>query len=106
MRESEKSLEFDHWQIIDANHIVLESPMFVMGAGHLDVYLEDPQNAFEGFGIAVKNTLPDAIKQVFNECETRGDKLHVDMVIQGLRHSFILTHRPDAGRYPWRLVKE
>ncbi|MBI4256686.1 hypothetical protein HY626_01360 [Candidatus Uhrbacteria bacterium] len=103
MSESEKIPSFDRWMITDDSHITLESPYVAIGSGHLEVYLEDPDGAFGGLGIAIKMVLPESVTQVFRKCEAQGKKLHVYLTVHGIRHDFILVNRPDAGRYPWRL---
>ncbi len=106
MKESEGVPVFDRWIMTDDSNITLESPMVAIGSGHLDLYLEDPENAFGGLGIAIKMTLPDSVAQAFQKCEERGERLHIHLTAQGVSHDFVLAHSSDAGRYPWRLIKE
>jgi len=106
MSEHETDLHFDNWQVVDSTHVTLESPIAAIGSGHLDLYLEDPENAFCGLGIAIKMKLPDAITTTFRACEEHGEKLHVRVSDQRKNYDFILTYNDDGGRYPWRLKKE
>jgi hypothetical protein len=106
MIESENGVKFDNWEIVDGNHITLDSPLMAFAAGHLEVYMEDPENAFEGNGVSIRMPLPEAITRAIDDCEKRGEKMYVDVPFRGTKHRLVLAHSLDDGRWPWQLIKE
>jgi hypothetical protein len=108
LKTSEQKLkfpQFDRWTMIDANHVTLEETISAIGAGHLDTFLRNPEEAFGGNGIVIKMTLPSAITTAFIECSNRGEKLHVTLIEKGQKYNFILAYREDLSEtYPFRLA--
>ncbi len=106
MKEFKETVSFDRWILKDDQHMTLESPMATIGSGHIESYVADPEHVFEGLGIPIKDDLPDEVIRAFHACEQRGEKVHVQVVDRNTKYDFVLTHRQEHPRYPWRLIKE